>query len=144
MKDSTLMGFFPSIASPPNTQISTVNMLSSTTCDISKGKAIVETPSLSPSKALYHCIQSASDAYIDEHHLVASYPYHLPYWLDSPLLTLNYLLNNFPSDESIMEIMSSDESLWEDHHHRSSFLPNAISVEFDFVSFIIFDIVKHP
>ena len=37
-----------------------------------------------------------------------------------------------------------DESLWEDHHHKSSFLPSANSVDFYFVSLINYDIVKHP
>ena len=43
-----------------------------------------------------------------------------------------------------MDIMSSDESLWEDHHHRSSFLPNSNLVDFDFVSLIHSDIAEHP
>ena len=41
-----------------------------------------------------------------------------------------------------MEIMSTDEPVWEDHHHRSSFLPNASSVDFDLVSLISTDIVS--
>ena len=51
-KESTLMGVFPSNPYPPSTQISTVNMISSTTGDMSKGKEIVETPSLGPQEAL--------------------------------------------------------------------------------------------
>ena len=43
-----------------------------------------------------------------------------------------------------MEIMSVDEPIWEDHHHKSSFLPNASSVDFDFVSLISTDIVNNP
>ena len=43
-----------------------------------------------------------------------------------------------------MEIMSADEPIWEDHHHRSSFLPNSNSVDFDFVFLIIIDIVTNP
>ena len=35
-------------------------------------------------------------------------------------------------------------NLWEDHHHRSSFLPNANSQVLDFVSLISSDIVKNP
>ena len=50
-----------------------------------KGKEVVEFPSLSPHEALYDVIQYVSDAYIDDQHLVASDPYHLPYWIDSPL-----------------------------------------------------------
>ena len=100
------MGVFLSSSSPPITQVSTVNMISSTASDMSKGKKIVDTPYLSPPKTLYDAIQSISDEYIVDHHLVASYIYHLPYWLDSPLPTLDYLLQNFPSDDSIMEIVS--------------------------------------
>ena len=43
-------------------------------------------------KLLYDVIHSISDSYIDDHHLVASDPYRLPYWLDTSLPTLNYLL----------------------------------------------------
>ena len=78
---------------------------------------------------MYEAIQSVSDAYIDDHHLVASDTYYLPYCLDSPLSTLDYLSQTFLSDESIMEIMSLDEYLWEDSHHRSSFLPNSNSID---------------
>ena len=46
----------------------------------------------------------------DELHLVASDPYHLPYWLEPSLLVLDYLCEIFPSDESIMEIMNTNES----------------------------------
>ena len=43
-----------------------------------------------------------------------------------------------------MDIMSADEPVWEDHHHRSSFLPNASLVDFDIVSLISIDIVNNP
>ena len=36
-----------------------------------------------------------------------------------------------------------DEPVWENHHHRSSFLPNSNSIELDFVSFITSDIVEN-
>ena len=138
------MGVFPSTYFPHITQISTMNMIFSTTSDMSKGKEIDEKPYLSPPKALYHAIQSAYDAYVNDHHLVASDPYHIPYWLDSSIPTLNYLLHTFPLDEFNMEIMNSDESLWEDHHHKSYFLPNDNSIELYFVSLISFDIVEYP
>ena len=54
------------------------------------------------------------------------------------------LLQRFPSDESIMGIMSESETIWEDHHHLSSFLPNTTSVGFDLESLISNDIVTHP
>ena len=106
LKDSSLMGVFPS---------TTINMISSSVGGMSKGKEIVEVPSLGPHEALYHSIQSTSYAYIDDQHLVALDPYHLPYWLDYPLPNLDYLVITFLSDESIMEVMCPNESLWEDH-----------------------------
>ena len=43
-----------------------------------------------------------------------------------------------------MEIMSESELVWEDHHHRSYFLPNTNSVGFDLETLISTDIVTHP
>ena len=40
--------------------------------------------------------------------------------------------------------MSTNESVWEDHHHRSSFLPNTSSIDNDFVSLLGTDIVDIP
>ena len=135
------MGVFPSTA--PSIEVATMNMIS-IAGHIPKGKEIVGMPSVGPHEALYDAIQSSSDVYYDDHHLVASDPYHLTYWIDSPLPTLDYLSHTFPMDESIMEIMSADEPVWEYHHHRSSFLPNSSSVDFDFVSLISTDIVRNP
>ena len=56
----------------------------------------------------------------------------------------NKLSETFPSDESIMEIMNTNEPIWEDHHHRSSFLPNTSSVDHDFASLFSTDIVNTP
>ena len=89
-------------------------------------------------------VQSSSNFQIsDDLHLVALGPYHLLYWLEPSLPTLDYLTHTFPSDDSIMEIMSADELVWEDHHHISSFLPNFNLVEVDFVSFITFVTVEN-
>ena len=93
---------------------------------------------------MYNIIQTLSDDHTNDLHLVASDPYHLPYWLEPSLPTLNYLSHTFPFDESIMEIMSTNEPIWEDHHHRSSFLPNTSSVDHDFSSLFPIDIVKTP
>ena len=43
-----------------------------------------------------------------------------------------------------MEVMSTNESVWEDHHNRSSFLPNTSSTDNDFVSLLGIDIVDIP
>jgi len=40
--------------------------------------------------------------------------------------------STFPIDESIMEVMTSNEIPWNDHHHRSSFLPDPDKIENDF------------
>ena len=78
LKDSSIMGIFSS--TPPNTDIATVNMIASFDCE-PKGKQIVESTLLSPHEEMYNTIQTLSDNHTDELHLVASDPYHLPYWL---------------------------------------------------------------
>ena len=129
LKDSSLMGIFPS--TPSNTDTATMNMIASFYWD-PKGKQIFDSTSLSPHEEMYNVIQIIFDDHTDELHLVASNPYHLPYWLEPSLPILDYLSKTFPSYESIMEIMSTNEPTWEDHHHRSSFLPNTSSVDHDF------------
>ena len=93
---------------------------------------------------MYNTIQTLSDDHTDELHLVASDPYHLPYWLEPSLPVLDSLSDTFPSDKSIMEIMNMNESIWEDHHHRSLFLPNTNLVTNDFASLFSTDIVNAP
>ena len=93
---------------------------------------------------MYNVIETLFDDHTDDLYLVASDPYHLPYWLEPSLPILDYLSQNFPSDESIMEIISMNEPIWEDHHHRSLFLPNTISVDHDFASLFATNIVKTP
>ena len=43
-----------------------------------------------------------------------------------------------------MDIMNTNESIWEDHHHRPSFLPNTSLVDCDFASLFSTDIVNTP
>ena len=105
------------------------------------GKQVVETSSLSPHEAVYDAIQSVSDVPTDDPHLVASDPYHLPYWLEPSLPILDYLSQTFSSDESIIDIMNTNESVCEDHHHRSLLLPNTSSTDNDFVSLLGTNIV---
>ena len=93
---------------------------------------------------MYDTIQTLSDDDTDDLHLVASDPYHLPYWLEPSLPILDYLSETFPSNESIMEIMNTNESIWEDHHRRSLFLPNTSSVNHEFASLFSTDIVNAP
>ena len=94
---------------------------------------------------MYDVVQSSSDVHPDDIHLVAVDPYHFPYWIERPSLpTLDYLTQTFPSDESIMEIMSESQHVWEDHDHRYCFLTNATSVGFDLESLISTYIDTHP
>ena len=53
MKDSSLMGVFPS--APPNIETTTVNMISSFGYD-PKGKEVVESTSLSPHEVMYNVV----------------------------------------------------------------------------------------
>ena len=110
---------------------------------IDKGKSIVESTSFNPFEEVYNAIQSTSDPTINDNLLVASYFYHLPYWLDnSP--SLDYISHTLPTDESIMEVMSLEEIPWRDHHHRSSFLPPCHVVEYPFASTVSSDVVTGP
>ena len=88
LKDSTLLGAFPS--TPPSTEVATVNMIS-TTGYSTNCKEVVDSSSLGPYEALYDVVQSASDVQPNDLHLVASDPYHFPYWREPSLLTLDYL-----------------------------------------------------
>ena len=100
--------------------------------------------SLIPHEEMHNIIQTLSDDHTDNIHLVASDPYHLPYGLETSLPILDYLSETFPLYESIMEIMSMNEPIWEDRHHRSLFLPNTSSVDHDFASLFSNDIVHTP
>ena len=135
------MWIFPS--TPPSMDTTTIHMIASFDYE-PKGKNVVDSTSLSPHEAMYDTIQTFSNAHTNDLHLVASDLYHLLYCLEPSLLVLNYLSETFPSDESIIEIMNMDEPIWEDHHHRSMFLPNTSSVSHDFASLFPTDIVKVP
>ena len=89
------MGVFSS--TPPKTDTTKVNMISSFDFE-PKGKKIVDSTSLSPHEEIYNTIQTFFDDPTDELHLVASNPYHLPYWLEPYLPVLDYLSETFPSD----------------------------------------------
>jgi hypothetical protein len=138
LKYSSFMGAFP--LSSPTT--ATINMLSSkvqqsprsidpwVVPDPSTTEFLGDTMPISPVEATYDAIQSVDHhSNCDDVHLVASDPFSLPSWVGYPPPSFDYLSNTFPSDESIMEIVSLEELLWKDHHHRSSFLPDLATVE---------------
>ena len=139
LKDSSLMGIFPS--TPRSMDTATVHMITSFDFE-PKGQNVVDSTSLSPHEAMYDTIQTFSDDHTDDIHLVALDPCHLPYWLEPALLILECLSETFPSNKSIIEIMNTDEPIWEDQHHRSMFLPNTSSGSHDFASLFPTDIVN--
>ena len=102
------MGVFPSSDPPPALQTVYINMIS--TSHANKGKAIAdESSSFPPFEEIYNRIQDTSDPTINDHLLVASYRYHIPYWLDNPSPSLDYLSHTLPTNKSIMEVMPLDE-----------------------------------
>jgi hypothetical protein len=134
LKYSTLMGTFPAPLPPTMHHITIVNMISTTTYQSLesfdpwivpsplKFNALGDTMPLSPAEASYVVIKSASPS-SDDQHLLAPDPYLMPSWLNSLTSAFDYISQIFPSDESIMEILSIDDIPWDDNHHRSSFLP---------------------
>ena len=85
---------------------------------------------LRTNEATYDAIQPINfNLDYDDIQLVASDPFSLPSWLGSPPPSFDYLLNNFPLDESIIEVMSLEELPWKYHHHQSSFLPYLTTFE---------------
>ena len=105
------MGVFP--LAPSSTEMETINMISSFGYD-PKGKQVVDLSFHSSHEEVYDAIQSISYDYIDYIDIVALDPYHLPYWLEPLLPILDYLSQTFLSEDSIIEIMNTNESVWED------------------------------
>jgi hypothetical protein len=134
LKYSSLMGTFPTPLPPTAHHIATVNMISTLPYQSleSSDPWIVPSPlefdvlgdtmPLSPTKAAYVAIQSASPSSNNSHSLVPN-TYLVPSWLDSLSSAIDYISHIFHSDESIMEMLSIDDLPWDDNHHRSSFLP---------------------
>jgi hypothetical protein len=98
---------------------------------------------LSPVEAEYNTIQFSSPS-LDDQHLLDSTSYSLPSWLYSLSSTFDYILHIFPSDESIMEMISIEEAPWDDNHHRSSFLTSLDEIEKCISSIFPIDIIDSP
>jgi hypothetical protein len=134
LKDSSLMGTFPTPLPPTTSHIAAVNMISTWPQQSleSSDPWIVPSPlefdglsdlmPLSPAEAAYVAIQSTSPS-SNTSHTLALDTYSLPSWLNSLSSAVDYISHIFPSDESIMEMLSIDDLPWDDNHHRSSFLP---------------------
>ena len=103
IKYSSLMGVFPSFDPPLASQTASINMIYNSRTD--KGKTIAdESSSFSPFGETYNAIQATSDPTINDHFLVASDHYHMPYWLEHPSPYLDYLLHTIPTDEFVAQI----------------------------------------
>ena len=77
-----------------------------------------DTMPLSLDEATYDAIQLVNhNSDCDDVHLITSDSFSLPSWLGSPLPSFDYLSKTFPSDKSIMEIMSLEDLPWKEHHH---------------------------
>jgi hypothetical protein len=134
LKYSILMGTFPTPLPLTTHHISTIDMISTMAYQSLESSnpwivpsplefnALGDTMPLSPAKTSYVAIQSTSPS-SDDQHLLAPDSYSMPSWLNSLSSTIDYISPIFPSDESIMEILSIDKLPWDDNHHRSSFLP---------------------
>jgi hypothetical protein len=134
LKDSSLMGTFSTPLPPTVHHISSVNMILTMPYQSSESfdPWVVPTPlefdvlgdtmPPSPAEAAYIAIQSTSPSSNTSHSLAPD-TYSMPSWLDSLSSVVDYISQIFPSDESIMEMLSIDDLPWDDNHHRSSFLP---------------------
>jgi hypothetical protein len=134
LKDSSLMGTFPTPLPPTAHHIAAVNMISTMPYQSLESSdpwivpsplefdVLSDTMPLSPAEAAYVAIQSASPSSNTSHSLAPD-TYSVPSWLDSLSSVVDYISHIFPSDESIMEMLSIDDLPWDDNHHRSSFLP---------------------
>jgi hypothetical protein len=128
LKDSSLMGTFPTPLPPTTQHISTINMILTMAYQSleSSDPWLVPSPlefdplgdamPLSPAEASYDAIQYASLS-LDDQHLLASNTYSLPSWLNSLSSAFDYISQIFLLDESIMEMLSIDEVPWDENHH---------------------------
>jgi hypothetical protein len=85
---------------------------------------------LSPIELAYQAIQSASVASSDTDDRTNPIldEYSQSSWLISTT-SPDPFDDTFPTDESIMEIMSLEDTPWDDGHHHSSFLPKLETIE---------------
>jgi hypothetical protein len=128
------MGTFPTPLPPNAHHISTVDMISTMAYQSLESSdpwivpsplefdALGDTVPLSPAEKSYVVVQSTSPSSYD-HHLLAPDNYLMPSWLSSLSSAIDYISPIFPSDESIIEMLSIDAIPQDDNHHRSSFLP---------------------
>jgi hypothetical protein len=133
LKDSSLMGTFPTPLPPTASHIAAANMISTWPQQALESSdpwivpsplefdGLSDTMPLSPAEAAYVSIQSTSPSSNTSHSLALD-TYSLPSWLNSLSSAVDYISHIFPLDESIMEMLSIDDLPWDDNHHRSFFL----------------------
>jgi hypothetical protein len=122
------MGTFPTPLPPTTHHIATINMISTMAYQSLESSdpwivpspmefnVLSDTMPLSPAEAAYVAIQSTSPS-PDNPHLLAPDAYSMSSWLDSLSSAIDYISHIFPSDESIMEMLSIDDVPWDDNHH---------------------------
>jgi hypothetical protein len=134
LKDSSLMGTFPTPLPPTTHHISTVDMIS-TAAYQSLGSsdpwiiprplgfdALGDTVPLSPAETSYVSTQSIFPS-SHAQHLLALDSSSMQSRLCSLSYTINYISPTFPSDESIPKMFHIDKLPWDNNCHRPSFLP---------------------
>jgi hypothetical protein len=134
LKDSSLMGTFPTTLPPTTHHIATVDMISTAAYQSLESSdpwivpcplefdALGDTMPLSPAKTSYVSIQSASPSSNDQH-LLAPDVSSMQSQLSSLLSVIEYISPIFPSDKSIPKMFHIDKLPRDNNHHRSFFLP---------------------
>jgi hypothetical protein len=155
LKYSSLMGNFPTPLAPTTKHIAMVNMILNMSHQSFESfdpwimpsplefDTLGDTMPLSSVEVEYDVIHPASPS-LGNQHLLESTTYSLPSWLDSLPSTFDYILHIFPSNESIMKILSIEEAPWDGNHHRSYFIPNLDEIEKYISSIFPSDIIDSP
>jgi hypothetical protein len=145
------MGTFPTPLPPTVHHIVIVNMISTMPYQSLESSdpwivpsplefdVLSDTMPLSLAEAAYVAIQSTSPS-LNNPHLLEPDAYSVPSWLDSLSSAIDYISQIFPSDESIMEMLSIDDLPWDVNHHRSSFLPPLEEIHQDIHSVLPLDV----
>jgi hypothetical protein len=145
LKDSSLMGTFPTPLPPTTHHIATVDMISTAAYQSLESSdpwivpcplefdALGDTVPLSPAETSYVSIQSTSPS-SDDQHLLAPDSFLDAITVEFLVVCIDYISPIFPFDESIPEMLRIDKLPWDNNHHRSSFLPPREEIRADIQS----------
>jgi hypothetical protein len=134
LKDSSLMGTFPTPLPPTTHHIATIDMISTAAYQSLESSdawivprplefdALGDTVPLSPAETSYISTQSTSPS-SDDQHLLTTDSSSMQSWLSSLSSAIDYISPIFSFDESIPEMLRIDKLPRDNNHHRSSFLP---------------------